>query len=160
MHPLNHIQKKYSAYQSLEDHMRAAGCFFSEYFRRTMTSPAMDAPMDLTIMELKGLSAFVDLDAEYTMGELSKNAYLPLPNMTVIVKRLETKGIVLRQRSQNDRRIVRVRLTDHGRTILFAFVEQRLQELENTLGKLSRKDQQELLNALITASDIFRKISY
>ena len=160
MHPLNHIQKKYSAYQSLEEHMRAAGCFFSEYFRRTMTSPAMDAPMDLTIMELKGLSAFVDLDAEYTMSELSKNAYLPLPNMTVIVKRLETKGIVLRQRSQNDRRIVRVSLTDHGRSILFAFVEQRLQELENTLGKLSKKDQQELLNALITATDIFRKISY
>ena len=79
--------------------------------------------MDLTIMELKGLSAFVDLDAEYTMSELSKNAYLPLPNMTVIIKRLETKGIVLRQRSQNDRRIVRVCLTDHGRSVLYAFVE-------------------------------------
>lgn len=157
---MNHIQKKYNAYHSLEEHMRAAGCFFSEYFRRTMTSPAMDEPMDLTIMELKGLSAFVNLDAEYTMSELSKNAYLPLPNMTVIVKRLETKGIVLRRRSQNDRRIVRVSLTDHGRSILFAFVEQRLQELENTLGKLSKKDQQGLLNALITATDIFRKISY
>lgn len=111
-------------------------------------------------MELKGLSAFMDLNAEYTMSELSKNAYLPLPNMTVIIKRLEIKGIVVRHRSQNDRRIVRVRLTDHGRSILYMFVEQRLQELENSLGKLSKKDQQELLNALITATDIFRKISY
>jgi DNA-binding MarR family transcriptional regulator len=157
---MNTIPKKYNEYQSLEEHMRAAGCFFSEYFRRTMTSPAMDENKDLTIMELKGLSAFVDLEAEYTMSELSKNAYLPLPNMTVIIKRLEAKDIVVRQRSQNDRRIVRVRLTDHGRSVLFAFAEQRLQELENTLGKLSKDDQQELLNALITATDIFRKISY
>lgn len=157
---MNDIQKKYSAYQSLEEHMRAAGCFFSEYFRRTMTRPAMDGPMDLTILELKGLSAFVDLDGEYTMSELSRNAYLPLSNMTVIIKRLEKKGIVLRQRSLNDRRIVHVRLTDHGRDILFSFVEQRLCELENTLGKLSKKDQQELLNALVTATGIFRKISY
>ncbi|MBM4309840.1 MAG: MarR family transcriptional regulator [Deltaproteobacteria bacterium] len=157
---MNHIQKKYSAYQNLEEYMRAAGCFFSEYFRRTMTKPAMDEQMDLTILELKGLSAFVDLDAEYSMSELSKNAYLPLSNMTVIVKRLEKKGIVLRERSQHDRRIVRVRLTDHGREILYAFVGQRLRELENTLGKLSKHDQQELLNALVTATDIFRKIAY
>jgi DNA-binding MarR family transcriptional regulator len=154
------IPKKYTEYQSLEEHMRAAGCFFSEYFRRTMSSPARDEPSDLTIMELKGLSAFVDLEAEYTMGELSKNAYLPLPNMTVIIKRLETRGIVVRKRSQNDRRIVQVRLTDHGRKILYAFFEHRLQELENTLGKLSKEDQQGLLNALITATNIFRKISY
>lgn len=157
---MNQIQKKYNAYKTLEEQMRAAGCFFSEYFRRTMNSPVMDEPRDLTIMELKGLSAFVDLDGEYTMSELSKNAYLPLSNMTVIVKRLEKKGIVVRQRSHNDRRIVRVRLTDQGRDIFFAFVEQRLQELENTLGKLSKKDQQELLKALIKATDIFRKISY
>jgi DNA-binding MarR family transcriptional regulator len=157
---MNQLQKKYSAYQSLEENMRAAGCFFSEYFRRTMSSPAMDEIKDLTIMELKGLSAFVDLDAEYTMSELSKNAYLPLSNMTVIIKRLENKGIVVRRRSQDDRRIVRVQLTDHGRSILYMFVEQRLQELENSLGKLSKKDQQELLNALVTATDIFRKISY
>jgi len=157
---MNQIQKKYSAYQNLEEQMRAAGCFFSEYFRRTMSSPAMDEPGDLTIMELKGLSAFVDLEAEYTMSELGKNAYLPLPNMTVIVKRLEAKGIVLRRRCKDDRRIVRVRLTDHGRSVLYAFVAQRFQELENTLGKLSKEDQQELLNALITATNIFRKISY
>ena len=80
--------------------------------------------------------------------------------MTVIIKRLEAKGIVLRQRSQSDRRIVRVSLTEHGRNVLNAFMLQRMRELENTMGKLSKKDQQELLNALITATDIFRKISY
>jgi len=157
---MNTIQKKYNEYQSLEEHMRAAGCFFSEYFRRTMTKPDMGSSMDLTILEIKGLSAFVDLNADYTMSELSKNAYLPLSNMTVIIKRLESKDIVLRQRDQNDRRIVRVRLTEHGRSILNTFVKQRLLELENTLGKLSKKDQHELLNSLITATDIFRKISY
>jgi DNA-binding MarR family transcriptional regulator len=157
---VNHVQKKYSAYQSLEEHMRAAGCFFSEYFRRTMSKPDMGEPADLTLLELKGLSAFLNREAEYTMGELSKNAHLPLSNMTVIIKRLESKGIVLRLRSHADRRIVRVSLTDHGRAILNAFMKQRMRELENTLGKLSKKDQHELLNALITATDIFRKISY
>jgi DNA-binding MarR family transcriptional regulator len=160
VHRVNHIQKKYKTYQSLEEHMRAAGCFFSEYFRRTMNGPNMNEPTDLTLLELKGLSAFVDRMTEYTMSELSKNAHLPLSNMTVIIKRLEAKGIVLRQRSQDDRRIVRVCLTEHGRNVLNAFMLQRMRELENTMGKLSKKDQRELLNALITATDIFRKISY
>ncbi len=157
---MNSIEKKYSDYQSLEEHMRSAGCFFSEYFRRTMTKPVMDEKMDLTILELKGLSAFVDLDEEYTMSELSKNAHLPLPNMTVIIKRLERKGIVLRQRREDDRRVVKVRLTDLGQKVLNQFVSQRMQELENTLGKLSKKDQKELLQSLVTAKTIFQKISY
>lgn len=160
MHRVNHIQKKYNTYQNLEEHMRAAGCFFSEYFRRTMIGPTMEEHTDLTLLELRGLSAFADRMAEYTMSELSKNLHLPLSNMTVIIKRLEAKGIVLRQRSQSDRRIVRVSLTEHGRNVLNAFMLQRMRELENTMGKLSKKDQQELLNALITATDIFRKISY
>ena len=140
--------------------MRAAGSFFSEYFRRTMSKPVMSEHADLTLLELKGLSAFMDREAEYTMSELSKNAHLPLSNMTVIIKRLEAKGIVLRRRSQNDRRIVQVCLTDKGRRVLEAFVAQRVHELENTLGKLSKKDQHKLLHALITATGIFRKISY
>jgi len=158
--PVKTIQKKYTDYQSLEEHMRAAGGFFSAYFRRTMTKPAMDEPADLTLLELKGLSAFMDREAEYAMSELSKNAHLPLSNMTVIIRRLESKGIVVRRRSQNDRRIVRVSLTDHGRSVLKAFMVQRMRELENTLGKLSKQDQQKLLHALITATEIFRKISY
>jgi DNA-binding MarR family transcriptional regulator len=135
------------------------GQFFSEYFRRTMNSTVMNDKGDFTLLELKGLSAFVDVDGEYTMSELSKNAHLPLPNISAIVDRFEKNGIAERRRDTEDRRVVRVQLTDKGKKMLYAFIENRTAELERTLGKLSEKDRQQLFESLETALRILQKIT-
>jgi DNA-binding MarR family transcriptional regulator len=151
--------KKYNSYTQLEEKMKIMGQFFSEYFRRTMNSSVMNDKGDFTLLELKGLSAFVDVDCEYTMSELSKNAHLPLPNMSAIVDRFEKSGIAERRRDTRDRRVVRVHLTEKGKKMLYAFIENRTAELERTLGKLSEKDRQQLFESLETALRILQKIT-
>ena len=150
--------KRHNKYHHLEEQMRTMGRFFSEYFRKTMASPIVNEKIELTILEIKGLSAFSNVNESYTMSSLSKNAHLPLPNMTLIINRFEKRGIARRFRDSHDRRVVRVQLTHRGKTMLGLFLNNRGRELENTLGKLSQKDQKELCSALNKATEILLKI--
>ncbi len=152
------MKKEYTKYRNIENKMLIMGQFFSEYFRKTMIDPGMDKNIDFTILELKGLGAFVDADSEYTMSELSSNAHLPLPNMTSIINRLEEKGIAQRRRDKKDRRVVKVSLTSRGKRLMEKFLETRCAELEKTLGALTERDQKELFKALEKALDILHKI--
>ncbi len=154
------MHSKYKKFRNLEEKMIIMGQFFSEYFRKTMVGPGMNTDIDFTILELKGLGAFVDSSGEYTMSELSTNAFLPLPNMTSIIRRFEERGLVTRRRDERDRRVVKVRLTGKGRKLMEKFMETRCAELEKTLGKLSYADQQELFRSLELALNILRKIEY
>jgi DNA-binding MarR family transcriptional regulator len=154
------MPERYRKYKRLEEQMHIVKGFFSEYFRQTISKNGIDDKVDFTIMELKGISAFIDETKEYTMSELGNNAHLPLSNMTSIVDRLARKGIVRRRRDPKDRRVVRVRLTDKGKKMLHEFMKKRGQELENSLGGLSEKDRRDLFKALAKATKIFQKIKY
>ncbi len=154
------MPEKYEKYKSLEEQMHIIKGFFSEYFRQTITKNGIDDKVDFSILELKGISAFADPHQEYTMSQLSHNAHLPLPNMTSIIDRLSRKGLVRRRRDSKDRRVVRVNLTDKGKKMLHEFMKKRGQELENSLGRLSERDQMDLFNALEKATEIFKKIRY
>ena len=147
-----------ATYRDIEQRMFIAGRFFSEYFRRTLVDATVDAQHDFTLLELKGLGAFVDMDREYTMGALSANAFMSMSNMTAIVKRFERRGVVRRRRASHDRRIVLVSLTNEGRHLRREFMAMRARELERTLGTLSRDEQRQLFNALGQATAILRKI--
>jgi DNA-binding MarR family transcriptional regulator len=54
---------------------------------------------------------------DLTMGQLAGAVGLSVSSMTVIVDGLEKAGYVTRERSQDDRRVVRLRNTSKGRKI-------------------------------------------
>jgi len=151
-------QDRYYNYKNLEDQMRVAGKFFGEFFRKTLTKP-LGNNKDFTLLELKGLSSFTDRQGEYTMGELSRNAHLPLSNMSMIIDSLEKKGLALRVRDTKDRRVVKVRLTDKGKKMLAEFVSNREKDLEKILGNLSEEDIKDLFASLEKAAEILKKIN-
>jgi DNA-binding MarR family transcriptional regulator len=53
-----------------------------------------------------------------TIGALSQKRAIDAPTMTGIVKRLEQSGLVARVHYREDRRLVKVFLTDEGRDIM------------------------------------------
>lgn len=147
----------FTRYRTLESQMMTMGKFFSEYFRRTMSPPAGD--LNMSLLELKGMGAFTEVDGEYTMSQLSANARLPLPHMTRVITAFEKKGLVQRRRDTRDRRLVKVRLTAKGKKLFRDFMQARRADLENTLGKLSERDRRELLQAMEKAYRILLKIN-
>jgi len=53
-----------------------------------------------------------------SLGELSKRIYLHPSSITGLVDRLEKKGYVLRDRGQEDRRVIKVQLTSEGKKLV------------------------------------------
>ena len=57
-------------------------------------------------------------DVARTCSEIGEHMVTPVPDVTRLVDRLESRGLVLRTRDIEDRRIVRVSITDEGLAIL------------------------------------------
>jgi DNA-binding MarR family transcriptional regulator len=76
-----------------------------------------------------------------------------------MIDTLEKSGIAERARDSQDRRVVKVHLTDRGKQLRRKFMERRRNELKNIFGSLSREDREKLVNALDTASNVLRSVN-
>jgi len=72
-------------------------------------------PLGLTDAQWKPLLRLL-LDQTGTVAALARICQLDAGGMTRLLDRLETKGLVRRERSLEDRRVVNIELTDEGRT--------------------------------------------
>ena len=63
-----------------------------------------------------------------------------MPSMTEVVDRLVAEGFVERVRDTDDRRVVKVQLTDRGRNAHDGILEARVQELQHIFGGLDEKE--------------------
>ncbi len=113
----------------------------------------------LKLSRIKALYAFRGQDSS-TMSELAENIGAKLPSMTMMIDNLSEEGLVERARDEQDRRKVIVRLTDRGQQVRQDFLEQRKQIAEQLFSRLSREDEQELMNALSRVCDILEKAFY
>ncbi len=53
-------------------------------------------------------------EGEATVGELTKKLYLDTGTMTPLLKKMQTKGLITRERSKEDERSVIIKLTPEG----------------------------------------------
>lgn len=73
----------------------------------------------VTVTEMHVMDAIGE-DGTRTVTELAEVCMVTVSTMTIAVNRLEKKGLVRRERDQTDRRVVRLILTDRGRTLAYA----------------------------------------
>lgn len=71
----------------------------------------------LTFPQLAALQAIRRLQPT-TVGKVANSIHLGHATLTGILDRLEKRGLIARQRSEDDRRHISVRLTDAGQTLL------------------------------------------
>src|SRR5262249_379352 len=88
----------------------------------------------------------------HMMRQLAEFLTVAVNSVTSIVDNLERKGLVRRQRSADDRRVIRVELTDAGRLMYESIADVHLRLFRSMLGALT-EDEQELFMVL------FRKIA-
>lgn len=60
----------------------------------------------------------ISKNEKLSLGELSKKMYLHPSTITGVVDRLEKKGYVVRDRGQQDRRVIKVQLTPEGKRLV------------------------------------------
>jgi DNA-binding MarR family transcriptional regulator len=117
-----------------------SGCF--ESYER-----ACGNIMGVTTSQAGAILTFPD-NGGLTMNELSKGVNLEISTMTRMVDQLVEKGLVQRETDAKDRRVVRVALTEAGRT-LHDKLEDALQGFyTSALNKFSNPEQVEIINNL------------
>lgn len=111
------------------------------YSRKLMSQHGLSGPQLLCLNQLH-------LKGERLSGALAKDMSLSPATVTGILDRLETRGLVVRERQLDDKRTVVVRLTDTGRGL----VEQAPPPLQDTfllkLRALPEKQQAQICRTL------------
>lgn len=105
----------------------------------------------LTIAQVRALFA-LDGREPATAGEIAEAARLSPAAVSGMLDELERDGIVLRQRSEGDRRRVLVTLTDEGRAVLKKRRRVWLKRWEAALADLPERD-------LEAAAEVMRRLS-
>jgi DNA-binding MarR family transcriptional regulator len=93
-----------------------------------------------------------------TMSEIGKELCIPKPNVTPIVDKLVDSKLVERISDSNDRRIVRIKITQKG---LDAIVQVKVLMQDSIKGKialLSENDLDKLSASLVNIKDVLQKI--
>jgi DNA-binding MarR family transcriptional regulator len=85
------------------------------------------------------------------MSELSDSARLCLSTATGLIDGLVSKGLVMRSRSDEDRRVVQVQLTEEGQNVYEQVLKARLNMVRGMLGALDPAEQEIFVT-------LFRKI--
>ena len=81
--------------------------------------------------------AILDIDGPMPMGGLAEALDVSQASATGIVDRMEQRGLVERRRIDDDRRVVRVALTDEGRRLIAGMAAERREHLAAMLETLT-----------------------
>jgi DNA-binding MarR family transcriptional regulator len=79
-----------------------------------------------------------------TMSELAEEMNISLPSATSLVDRLVKSGWVERQADPDDRRIIRLAITEEGRKVCMAMKAERMRTYKFLLDAMSEEDLQSL----------------
>ena len=101
----------------------------------------------LSFQEMHTIEIIGNLE-EVTMGELARAAKVTQGTMSVMVKKLVTKGLVERNGSPEDLRVVRVRLTKKGRDAYRQHKEMHTRATREWLSLVSEEEQEIMLMVL------------
>ncbi len=101
----------------------------------------------LSMTELKVL-CFVGKVERCIIREICDHLLIPKNNMTAIINKLYRKGLVNRERSEENRRVVYISLTETGKVIYHEEMQNTLELAEGMLSRLNESEQQHLLTLI------------
>ena len=92
-----------------------------------------------------------------TMTDLSDMLGITKQQLTKLVNDFEENGYVRRERSEENRRVVYVEITDSGNNCLDEMISEIMVEIKTTLKNFSDGDMDKIIESTQTLSEIFRK---
>lgn len=124
---------------------------FLQRFRQVDAAAVNGPQADLSMQELRVVEYLGDVGTT-RMKELAEYMLLAVNSVTSLIDKLEEQGLIRRERSNDDRRVVNVELTPAGKGVYQAAVGEKLSLLRLMLGGLDAKEQE-------TFMALFRKIA-
>lgn len=104
---------------------------------------------DLTTPQFGVLEALFHL-GPLSLGELADKLLVTGGNVTYVMDRLEEQGLVFRERSPNDRRVIQAKLTASGRAKIVEVFPGHAEYVATVAGHLGKAEQEQLRGLLKT----------
>ncbi len=101
----------------------------------------------LSLLQIKTLALIKD-NKNITMGNIADYFRIELPSATSLVNKLCDQKLIKRNSDLEDRRIVRLELTDKGKRILKQIVYIQHQKLNEIFSYLTNKEKREFITIL------------
>ena len=117
-----------------------------------------DVKAGLTGPRLSALSVIV-LAGPVTLGELAAAEQVKPPTMTRLVRALEVAGLARREHDSNDRRVVRLRATTKGASLLREGRARRVARLSAPIGELTSGEREALAHAAEILARVVDRLS-
>lgn len=120
------------------------------YIKLTRAAESVNTRINRRLVDLKlTISQFGVLEALYHLGpmhqnELGQKILRSSGNMTMVIDNLGKRGLVERCRNEDDRRYIRVSLTDKGRKLIQDYFPQHVQGVVEEVSVLTPEEQAEL----------------
>lgn len=111
---------------------------------------------DLSIKEMHTIEA-IGMGRNKTTGEVAKELSVTVGTLTVAVNNLVKKGYVDRVRSDTDRRIVRLKLTNRGRLFFRAHQHFHKKMVEAALEDMALEEKEALVKGLQSLHNFLKK---
>lgn len=85
---------------------------------------------------------------DITMGELCDKLYLACSTATDLIDRMEKNELLERKRDQEDRRVIRLSITEKGRQVIAEVIEARRRYVASILQQLQPEEIEQLASSL------------
>ena len=144
--------------EGLDSQMLIIKEFIDEFYDKTVFRSQDRPGADMSPALIKFLFAFHRDDETYPIGTLADNARVKRSTMTDMVDRMENDAIVERFHDEEDRRVVRVRLTPKGKKLRQEFYVKRRQEFEELFSQIKTSDVKSFMHHISEALKILKKI--
>lgn len=109
---------------------------------------------DITNNDMHIIEA-VGIDEPRSMSAIAKQLSVTVGTLTVNMNSLEKKGYIIRERSDQDKRVVLVTLTDKGRKAFFHHRDFHKAMIRSAVKGLDDKEMQTLISCLTKLNDFF-----
>jgi DNA-binding MarR family transcriptional regulator len=109
--------------------------------RAIEASAVTDPNLDLSRQELLAIEMLGEAGACFMRG-LADQLYLAVNTVTTLVDNLEKRGLVRRERDEQDRRLIWVHLADAGKKVFASLQEERHRLCEALLESLNEDEQE------------------
>ncbi len=110
----------------------------------------------LSMTEVHTLAA-VGLEKSRTMTEVATDLMINVSTLTAAINKLEKKGFVIRVKSKDDRRVVRIELTESGIAILEDHELFHKKMVEQVVENLGEEEARVLMKSMSSLKKFFRK---
>ena len=110
----------------------------------------------LSILQIQTL-VFLKQNKEVSMGDIAEGFRIELSSATSLLNKLYDLKLVERRTDSDDKRLVKISLTDKGTTLLKEAMGERKKKLQKILSYLSEKEQFDLLTILETLNNRLHK---